>query len=104
MFTILTIIKPLEPESIDMERVIERKVTGSLIYAILGLLGFAGFILGPLAYFRAGQALELIEAHGIGQKHRNNARFARKIAAVAIVIWGLVLLGILIIALLEIFQ
>ncbi len=96
--------KPLEPESVDLELVIERKVTGSLIYALLGLIGFAGFVLGPLAYFRAGQALELIEAHGIGQKHQNNARFARRIAAVATVIWGLVLLGILIIALLEIFQ
>jgi hypothetical protein len=89
----------LESKSIDFERVIRRKATGSLIYAILGLLGFAGIILGPLAYIRASQALELIEAHGVGQKHRNDARLARKIAAVASVFWGVVFLGILILAL-----
>jgi len=91
--------KPLAPEAIDLELVIERKATGSLIYSILGLLGFVGIVLGPLAFYRAGQALELIEAHGIGQKHRNNARTARKIAAVETAIWVLVLLGILISAL-----
>jgi len=88
----------------DLERMIERKATGSLIYAILGLLGFVGVVLGPLAYIRAGQALELIETHGIGQKHQNNAKSARKIAVVVSSIWGMVLLGFLIIGLVEIFK
>jgi len=88
----------------DLERVIGRKATGSLIYAILGLLGFVGIVLGPLAYIRAGQALKLIETHGIGQKHQSDAKAARIIAVVAIGIWGLVFLGILIIGLVEIFK
>lgn len=91
------------PET-DLEQMIKRKATGSLIYAILGLFGLVGFVLGPLAYIRAGQALELIENHGIGQKHQNNAKSARKIAVVVSVIWGLALLGVLIIGLLEIFK
>ena len=83
----------------DLERVIERKATGSLVYSILGLLGFVGIVLGPLAYIRAGQALDLIETHGIGQTHKSDAKAARIIAVVSIGIWGLALLGILIIGL-----
>jgi hypothetical protein len=79
----------------ELERVIARKSTGSFIYAILGLLGFAGIVLGPLAYYRAGQALRLMETHGIGHQFRSKARDARILAAMASAIWGLALLGIL---------
>ena len=86
----------------DLERVINRKATGSLIYAILGLLGAVGIVLGPLAYIRSGQAINLIETHGIGQKHLKDAKAARVIALVTSSIWGLVLLGIIIVGILQI--
>jgi len=91
--------KPRALEAIELERVISRKANGSLIYAITGLLGFVGIVLGPLAFCRAGLAIELIEAHGIGQEHQKNAKLARTIAIVAITIWVLALLGFLLFAL-----
>jgi hypothetical protein len=67
-----------------------------LIYALLGL-GFAGMILYPLAFTRAGQALRLIEEHKVGERYRNTAKLARILAAVILLLWlGVIALIVLV--------
>jgi hypothetical protein len=73
----------------EITNTIKRKAVGSLLYAILGF-GLAGLILWPLAYMRAGQALEMIDAYHVGENYRSSANSARKIIKVA----SLIIVGV----------
>lgn len=55
---------------------------GSLIYALLGLLGFTAIVVGPLAFIRASRAVRMIDEHQVGEKHRGKAQAARVLAVV----------------------
>ena len=86
----------------DIEPVIARKANGALIYALLGLLGFSAILVCPLAFFRANQALGLIDKHQVGGQYRSVAGAARILApailgfyvaaAAAILVLGLAVL------------
>ena len=84
----------------DIEATIAKKSQGSMIYAILGVLGFTAIIVCPLAFIRAGQAIQLINKHKIGENYRITANLARIFAAIIFVLYGgiatLLLSGILI--------
>lgn len=71
----------------DVESIIRKKVQGSTIYLFLGLLGFAGLFLCPLAFLRCGQALRMIDEHGVGEDFRKQARQIRVASAVLFVFW-----------------
>lgn len=63
-----------------VEARIARKAQGSLIYALLGILGFSAILVCPLAFMRANQALRLIDEHHVGEQYRRTAHAARIIA------------------------
>ena len=71
----------------DIEAAIRKKVQGSTIYVFLGLLGFVGILLCPLSFIRCGQALRMINEHGVGEGYRKLARQIRVASAVLFVIW-----------------
>ena len=71
----------------DVEATIAHKARGSLIYALLSVLGPVAIVACPLAYVRSNQALRLIEQHQVGQKHRGTAKAARILAAVIFLGW-----------------
>ena len=72
----------------DIESIIRKKVPGSTIYVFLGLLGFVGILLCPLAFFRCSQALRMIDKHGVGESYRKLANQVRVGAAVLFFIWA----------------
>lgn len=69
-------------EPAEIESLIGNKAQGSLIYALLGLLGFTAIVVCPLAFFRARQALDLIDRHQVGERYRSTANAACILAAV----------------------
>lgn len=71
----------------NIEPVIRKKVQGSTIYVFLGLLGFAGILLCPLAFLRCSQALRMIDEHGVGESYRRLARQIRVASAVLFIFW-----------------
>ena len=79
----------------DIEAIIGKKAQGSLIYALLGGSGVGAIIFCPLAFIRAGQALNMIDEHQIGERHRNTARAARVLAAVVFLAWAAIGLCVL---------
>jgi len=88
--------KRVEPTS-DIEATIAKKAQGALMYAIFSATGFAAIICCPLAFIYAGQALKLIEEHGVGEQHQGKAKTARVIAGVATLLWVVVVAGILLV-------
>ena len=86
----------------NFEAIIAKKAQGSLIYALLGILGFSAILVCPLAFIRANQALRLIDKHQVGEQYRGTANAARIIApiiflfyaAVAVIILAIVLSGL----------
>jgi hypothetical protein len=77
------------------EMVVAKKSQGALTYALLGLAGFSAIVTCPLAFARAGQALHLIDEHGVGEQHRNTARLARVLAVAILLFYVVAALGIL---------
>lgn len=84
--------------SADIEAIIGKKAQGSLIYALLGILGFSAILVCPLAYVRAGQALRLMDAHHVGEQHRGTAKAARILAAIIFLFYAAVAVGIIALA------
>jgi len=76
-----------EVEINEITNTIKKKAEWSLIYAILGF-GLVGLIVWPLAYIRAGQALQMIDEHHVGENYRSFAKLARIIILVATLIFG----------------
>jgi len=78
--------QPVAPLTSDgqpnVEPIIAKKAQGSLIYALLGILGFSAIVVCPLAFIRANQALRLIDEHQVGEQYRGTAKAARIIAPV----------------------
>jgi len=66
----------------NIQAVIAKKAQGSLIYALLGILGFTAILVCPLAFIRANQALRLIDKHHVGEEHRGKANAARVLAPI----------------------
>jgi hypothetical protein len=77
-------------ESLNVEAVIAKKAQGSLIYALLGILGFTALVVCPLAFIRAGQALRLIDEHKVGERYRGTANTARVVAVVVFLAYAAV--------------
>jgi hypothetical protein len=75
-------------EAADIEALIAKKAQGSLIYVLLGGTGVGALIFCPLAFIRSGQALKMIEQHGIGERHRRIAEIARALSAILLVAWA----------------
>lgn len=67
---------------VSIEAQIAHKAQGSLIYALLGILGFTAIVVGPLAFLRAQQAMRMIDEHQVGEKHRSTAKLARTLAVI----------------------
>jgi len=76
---------------------IAKKAQGSLIYALLGILGFSAILVCPLAFIRANQALRLIDKHQVGQQHRGTANAARIIAPVIFLFYAAIAVIILVV-------
>ena len=77
----------MSPVEQDIELIIRKKVQGSTIYVLLGLLGPAGILLCPLSFIRCGQALRMIEQHGVGEDERKLAKQIHIASAVLFSIW-----------------
>jgi hypothetical protein len=75
-------------EAVDIEALIAKKAQGSLTYVLLGGTGVGAPIFCPLAFIRSGQALKMIEQHGIGERHRRIAEIARALSAILLVAWA----------------
>jgi hypothetical protein len=73
----------------NIEDDIIRQLNSAWFYAIVGII-FAGFILGPLAFWRASQVIKLIEQHHVLENKLSGARFVR---VMGIVVGGLWLLS-----------
>lgn len=84
--------------SAELETLIERKTTGSLIYVLLGLLGPVGLPLGALAFYRGRQAVSMIDERHVGEQYRGRARAAWILGGIEFGFWLLVLLGVLLLA------
>lgn len=81
----------------DIEATIDKKVQGSLIYALLGILGLSAILVCPLAFIRANQALRLIDEHQIGEQHRGTANAARIIASVVFLFYAAIAVILLVV-------
>ena len=77
----------IEPTD-STEALIKKKSQGALMYALFSFTGVGAIICCPLAFIYAGQALKLIDQHGVGEEHRRNAVVARAIAGVATAVWA----------------
>lgn len=77
------------PYENDMEAVVARKAQGALMYALMTATGVAAIVVCPLAFFYAGQALRLIQEHGVGEQYRGRAVAARAIAGAITGLWVL---------------
>jgi hypothetical protein len=71
-----------------IEATIARKAQGSLIYALLGILGFTAIVVCPLAFIRANQAIQLIDKYNIGEQYRRTANTARIIAPIIFIFYA----------------
>lgn len=71
----------------DIEAVIAKKAQGALMYALFSVTGVGALICCPLAFVYAGQALRLIDEHGVGEQHRGKAKAARIISGVFTLLW-----------------
>lgn len=76
-------------------REIAYKTNGSLIYAILGIVGPVALVTGPLVFVRTGQALHLIDEHQVGENYKIRVTIARIVALLFFLLW-LVLFSFLI--------
>jgi len=81
---------------VDVEAIIAKKSQGSLIYALLGILGFSAILVCPLAFIRANQALRLIDEHQVGERYRGTAKAARIIASIIFLFFAVIAVGILV--------
>jgi hypothetical protein len=79
----------------NVEAIIAKKAQGSLIYALLGILGFSAILVCPLAFIRANQALRLIDKYQIGEQHRGKAKAARIIAPIIFLFYAAIVVIIL---------
>jgi hypothetical protein len=71
----------------DVEAVIAKKAQGALMYALFSVTGVGALICCPLAFVYAGQALRLMDEHGVGEQHRGKAKAARIIAGAFTLLW-----------------
>jgi hypothetical protein len=63
----------------------------ALIYTIMGMLGLGFFILCPLGYIKGSKALRLIEENNIGEKYKDNAKFAKNASMVIFIVYSLLI-------------
>ena len=68
------------PTPFGIEAEIAGKTRGQMMHVMLSLLGPVAFVLAPMVYFRATQALQLIEEHEVGEEYRGQARALRSLA------------------------
>jgi hypothetical protein len=73
---------------IKIEATIAKKAQGSMIYALLGILGFSAIVVCPLAFIRANQALRLIDEYHVGEQHRGAANGARILAPLVFIFYA----------------
>jgi hypothetical protein len=78
-----------------IEATIAKKAQGSLIYALLGILGFTAIVVCPLAFIRANQAIHLIDKFNVGEGYHRTANAARIIAPVVFIFYAFIAVLIL---------
>ena len=86
----------LVESDVEIEGLIGKKSQGSLIYVLLGGLGFPAIILCPLAFIRSSQALRMIDEYGIGEQYRKMATAARILSVVVSLFWAGVLMCLIV--------
>jgi hypothetical protein len=79
----------------DIEATIAKKVQGAMMYAIMSATGVGAIVCCPLAFVYAGQALRMIDAHGVGEQYRGRVRAARVTSGVVTLLWVLGVICIL---------
>ena len=72
------------------EEEIRSKANEALASAIIGIF-CCGVVLGPWAYYRANQAINLISEHSVGHQYEGRANAARIIGIAEVVLFVVVL-------------
>jgi hypothetical protein len=75
------------PAALDVEKDIARKVDGSTVYLILGVLGPVSFVTMPLIVARTTRALRLIDEQHVGERYRSKARTVRILSIIVFGLW-----------------